>query len=444
MTRRGNVAGSLAVLCAHLPPNAISELRQALRRPAAPGRGGERRAETARLSPAQVAALRQAFGDDDVDAHRDGGATLAALAALLEIPPDPAGVQLEPAAREAAREIQAGGRDDGLLVLFLDLTEHDETPADSVPGILRRVEGPYRRLLAAGRLRDAARVAERVRRRATPRGPSAAPFREALERMSDRAAVDALVGALPAMRDDAAGAFPALLGFLSPTAVGHLLDALAEAEDRRVRLRILELSAKLGWLVGREAETRLSDPRWYVVRNMLLLLRKVGDVKSVPAVRGCVDHPDLRVRLEAIHNLFAFDASAPRELLTRTLEDPDPRQAEAALELVGQYGIAEAVGPIVAFLQARDPLGRRHGARVKAIRALGALGNPVALAGLDRYRSRFQLSPSALEERREIYRTLAAYPEEARRPWIESGLRSRDAEIRRLSSVLASAAGGAR
>jgi hypothetical protein len=79
----------------------------------------------------------------------------------------------------------------------------------------------------------------------------------------------------------------------------------------------------------------------------------------------------------------------------------------------------------------------RRGVRLKALRALAAIGDPAALAGLGRFRARFQLLPPALEERRELYRTLRSYPAQARRTWVESGLRSRDPAIRRLSEALA-------
>jgi HEAT repeat protein len=261
--------------------------------------------------------------------------------------------------------------------------------------------------------------------------------------MSSRRAMDALVAALPELRDEALAATPALVGGLDPVAVRHLLDVLADAEDRRQRLRLLDLLTRLGPAVVGPAEAGLADPRWYVVRNMLLLLRRVGDARSLPAVRACAGHEDLRVRLEAIHCLFAFERTAPEALLGRAIHDPDARQAAAAVELAGQYRIAEAVGPLVGCLAARDPFGKRRPVRLAAIRALAAIGDPSALDGLAHFRARVPLLRPALEERRELYRTLAAYPEAARRPWIESGMRSGDGEIRRQSALLASGSGGA-
>ncbi len=317
-----------------------------------------------------------------------------------------------------------------------ELAERFEVGAAELPAILLRLEAGYRRLLAAGSLRRAIDLLERVQRNAAGADARPTAFRRAAERMSGRESLQALVGALAELPDETLALLPELLQRLGPTAIRHLLGVLAETDNRPLRHLLLDVLARLGPVVVRDATSLLSDNRWYVVRNVLLLLRRVGDPGSVPAVRKCADHPDLRVRLEAIRNLFAFDRDVPRELLRRALTHSDPRQAEAAMELAGEHAFAEAVEPIVSYLRAHDLLGRRRAVRLKAIRALAAIGDPAALDGLGRFRARFQLLPPAIEERRELYRTLASYPQEARRVWIESGLRARDEEIRRISTGL--------
>lgn len=83
----------------------------------------------------------------------------------------------------------------------------------------------------------------------------------------------------------------------------------------------------LGPAVVREATQWLSDHRWYVVRNIIVLLRTVGDRSSLPQVRRCVSHPDLRVRIETYKSLFKFEAHATRDILERAINDPDPQVA---------------------------------------------------------------------------------------------------------------------
>lgn len=435
---------SLAELQAALPAAAAGELRLAVDRAASSG-PGELAGATApapRLNAQQLAQLRRAFAGSDLDALGAPATTAEPLATLLGLPEDRADLALPPAAAEVARELADTSVERASLVALAELAERFEVGAAELPAILLRLEAGYRRLLAAGSLRRAIVLLERVQRNAAGVDARPTAFRRAAERMSGRESLQALVGALAELPDETLALLPELLQRLGPTAVRHLLGVLAETDNRRLRHLLLDLLARLGPVVVRDATSLLSDNRWYVVRNVLLLLRRVGDPGSVPAVRKCADHPDLRVRLEAIRNLFAFDRDVPRELLRRALTHSDPRQAEAAMELAGEHAFAEAVEPIVSYLRAHDLFGRRRAVRLKAIRALAAIGDPAALDGLARFRARFQLLPPAVEERRELYRTLASYPQEARRVWIESGLRSRDEEIRSISTGLADLPGG--
>ncbi len=438
LVRHASAQEALEQLAAVLSPQTAAELRQAIGKAAARDRGELAGPEVAapRVTLQQLAALRRAFAGVDVDALDDEGGPTETLEALLELPEDRTDLHLSPAAAEIGHELGDSILERAATVPLLELAERAEVPPEALPQILHRLEIGYRRLLAGGRLRQAIPLVERIQRGAAGEGPMATAFRRSAEKLSGRESIDALVASLPEISEEALGLVPTLLERLGPTAVRHLLGALAETDNRRLRHLLLDLLAKLGPAVVRDATVLLSDSRWYVVRNMLLLLRQVGDPGSVPAVRKCADHPDLRVRLEAIRNLFAFDRDVPRELLRRALTHRDPRQAEAAMELAGEHAIAEAVEPIVAYLRSWDPFGWRRAVRLKAIRALAAIGDPAALAELGRFRIRFQLLPPAIEERRELYRTLPSYPEEARRVWIKSGLRSRDAAIRRLCAAM--------
>src|SRR4029079_16824508 len=98
----------------------------------------------------------------------------------------------------------------------------------------------------------------------------------------------------------------------------------------------------------------------------------------------CSSHPDLRVRLEAIKCLLAFDAKTATDLLEKAIQDPDHKLAETAVALAGSYGIAEAVEPLLDLLDAYDLRRARRGVRVRALRSLGELANPDALPRLER------------------------------------------------------------
>ena len=158
----------------------------------------------------------------------------------------------------------------------------------------------------------------------------------------------------------------------------------------------------------------------------------MNDRTSLPEMRKLALHRDLRVRMEAIKSLFTLDTGVPIELLENVLTDPDPKVAETAVALVGSAGIKEGVRPLLRIVRGNDIFGSRRSLRVKAIRALGELGDPSALPELQRFLRESLFPWPSKEERLAAWESLAGYPPETRLEFLERGLRSRDTQIRQV------------
>ena len=437
LAERSGGERALAAFFASLPTEQQEPLRRLL----------DTAEESARPTPpstdsGHLARLRRAFGALDLDALDDPAAGAVDPALLLELSADPTAAAPAGGNAGLAEEILGASAPRAAGMTLLELAENDELPAGTRSSVLQRVEQSYRELLAKGHLGPTLELVERIQRRAGREDAAAADFRRSAERLSSREAIGALALALSDLSESGIDFARRLIERLGPNAARHLLGVLAEADDRALRHRLLDLLAALGPMVVRDATHLLGDPRWYVVRNVLLLLRRVGDPGSLPAVRRCAEHADLRVRLEAIRNLFAFDQELPRELLREALAHPDPRLAQEAIDLAVEHGMAEAAEPLADLLARRDPFGRRREVRLRAIRALATIGNPAVLGRLHRFSARFSLWPVAEAERIALYQSLGSYPAEAWAPWIARGKRAASAEIRRLAAALEARAGG--
>jgi HEAT repeat protein len=211
---------------------------------------------------------------------------------------------------------------------------------------------------------------------------------------------------------------------------------LVEEQVRVRRRRVFDLLSTLGADVVPEATRWLGDPNWYVVRNMIALLRSVADRSSLGTIRRLTGRTDLRVRLEALRSLLELDPAAGHGYLVTAIADPDVRTATAAVELAGQHGGPAMVDPLLDVLAPWDLRGRRRPVRVAALQALGRMGRPEALPRLGRFfRERWGPFPSTAE-RRAAYESLQGYAPDARHALVERGARSRDHEIRALCERL--------
>ncbi len=389
--------------------------------------------------PADFAEMAALFREEDVDRYNpeDHRALLAqkptvdldAIAVDLTADPDAFGPDTE---SDDAIERR-------VVTTLLDMTAG--SPDVVQPLVLGRLREIFVRSLQLSRFAQAVGIIRAVRELAAD--SSLAARREALDEfLASLADAPTLAALVAASRQPGGPPFvqvQTLVLALGASAARGLLEALAAEEDRGRRLRLIELAASLGPAIVPETRRLLADPRWYVVRNMVLLLRRVQDRSAMSEILRCADHADLRVRLEAIRALFAFDSKVPRELLARTINHPDPRLAEAAVLLSGQHGITQATDLLVEILRRWDLFGRKRSMRLKALRALADLGDPAVLPRLDRFFREWPFPLVAIEERRSAYRYLSAYDSGARGPWVARGKRSRDPVIRDICRGLTKA-----
>jgi HEAT repeat protein len=100
---------------------------------------------------------------------------------------------------------------------------------------------------------------------------------------------------------------------------------LAESQNRHVRLAAAEAIADLCRSQPDRLAPWLSDPRWFVVRNVVHILGWIGGNGIVGMLQTVVRHPDVRVRQEVVAALAKVDSKLARPLLVRMLEGADTR-----------------------------------------------------------------------------------------------------------------------
>src|SRR5688572_16507027 len=134
---------------------------------------------------------------------------------------------------------------------------------------------------------------------------------------------------------------------LKLAAADPLLDALEASPLRAVRRKLLELITQLGPEAIGAITARLPDERWYVVRNMLMLVADLGG-QNADLGMAYARHADARVRREAIRILLGVPATREGAICAG-LDDNDERVVRIAL----QAASAQCPLSAVAILQRR-------------------------------------------------------------------------------------------
>jgi HEAT repeat protein len=166
-----------------------------------------------------------------------------------------------------------------------------------------------------------------------------------------------------------------LVDRIGAQAADSLLDRLASASDRSTRAAVLKQLLALGPAVGPAAAARLPGAPWFVQRNILVLLGRLGSWPTAFSPAEYASNPDSRVRREAI-KLMLESATHRGEGITRGLADPDWAITGLALAAAVDACPFEAI-PMAQRIAA--DLKRPSELRVLAVRVLARSRTPESL-----------------------------------------------------------------
>jgi HEAT repeat protein len=221
-----------------------------------------------------------------------------------------------------------------------------------------------------------------------------------------------------------------ILGIGAPF-VEALVLRLAEESSMSLRRYYLECLYEIGDAAKEAAIQNLNDKRWYVVRNMVILLRRFGDPAVVRHLRSISENSHPKVRQELIRSLFAFNHAEADNLLQKEFRSPDRERVLAAVQLAEQSnnpGTVECLRKILAiklFSAAEFEL------KQAAVKSLGKIANPVVLPDLERILNQRSLFASTLLKRlkTDIVRSLENYRGAEVRSLLEKLTRSGTGEL---------------
>lgn len=126
--------------------------------------------------------------------------------------------------------------------------------------------------------------------------------------------------------------------FLEGNAVTPLISALGELKTIKGRRKVINILVDLGKKDIQTIVKGLRDSRWFVVRNIIYILRQIGDKKAVEYLLNSAKHPDLRVRKEAIKALGELKSIHAIQTLRYGLDDQDASVRRASVEALCAIG----------------------------------------------------------------------------------------------------------
>jgi HEAT repeat protein len=126
--------------------------------------------------------------------------------------------------------------------------------------------------------------------------------------------------------------------YLDRTAIAPFMKILGELQSIHARKIVIDALIHLGTKDITALSKGLSDSRWYVVRNIIYILRKIGDKRAVDYLLKTIKHGDIRVKKEVIRALGELGGGGVLQALRECLDDPDIQVRIASLKAFGTMG----------------------------------------------------------------------------------------------------------
>jgi hypothetical protein len=158
-----------------------------------------------------------------------------------------------------------------------------------------------------------------------------------------------------------------------------LLDHLATEENMSLRRFMMDRLIEMGSMTRVPISIRLNDDRWFVLRNLIIILRAHSDVSIIPLIRPLTKHSNIRVRQEALSTLVMLHDAAAEKQVLRDLESQDREVLLSAITLSEKSRLPD-IHKKLTFLLMRGGLTQlEYEVKSAVVKALGEIRRAEAL-----------------------------------------------------------------
>jgi hypothetical protein len=246
--------------------------------------------------------------------------------------------------------------------------------------------------VAAGDMEEAGRLMDRLRGISDSKAATPNEFQSSTNQVLHHIGRSDFLGHLGTIlrrrRDVDLAALTRFLAQLGPSAAPTLCGVLGEIEEMKLRRAICEalvVSCKSHVSILLD---RLSDPRWYVVRNILYILGRIAHQGVERALGDALTHNDVRVRKEAVRALAGIDSPASRAYLNSALRDSDKGMRVLVAELLSGRKDERAARIIWTVIESPEFMARDLEERSAFCAALGRAGSDALIPKMERMLTR--------------------------------------------------------
>jgi hypothetical protein len=199
-------------------------------------------------------------------------------------------------------------------------------------------------------------------------------LKQAIDKAGDSPRINALEPVLNQWGGKEADQLVDFWMLLNKNALIPLVELLGRLTQMKIRRVICEALVHLGKDDIELLARKLDDPRWFVVRNVVYVLGKIGQEKVIEKFQRLVYHKEVKVRKELIHTLDGMKDPRAKELLKDFLSDPESALRILAIRSLANQNYQEALEPLIDMAEDREFTTRDLYEKKEVFEAIGRIG----------------------------------------------------------------------
>ena len=162
-------------------------------------------------------------------------------------------------------------------------------------------------------------------------------------------------------------------------ALKNLVGLLETLENRKARKALADIIAAICAGNGKVLTEFLGHRFWFVARNIAMILCKVADPDTLPALGAALKNPEPRVRREVIHALGALKTDKADGFLSEAISDPDRNNRSVAARLLSDRSPAKAFDRLLSVVSEKRFDDREFEEKRELLEFLGRTGKERAV-----------------------------------------------------------------
>jgi HEAT repeat protein len=166
-----------------------------------------------------------------------------------------------------------------------------------------------------------------------------------------------------------------LLQLFGRPSLARICGMLTLVDKMKMRKVIIQVLIDIGRDAPEVFYPYLADQRWFVVRNMLFILTKIGNPAALDHVVQLISHKEPAVRREVFSFLEKFPDGKAKNYLLKFLRDESSAIRIRALQVLANTRNSIALKPIIAIAASEQFVEKELAEKKTVYEAIGALGS---------------------------------------------------------------------